>query len=175
MQDRGTLHAKFLHLKNLQIFCIVYSRSWQHHGHEASSSSWPCICGRHGQPSGWACQYDHRQQQHLSQWPRNQLAQWTRNDQANRKWQPARMPTNNSPVGRGDDLLGARGELDSWLLCLRVVGDDCGVVSRCTSQLASVTGLLLNAANDGSLGHGADGQDVSDVKLSCQKTERKRH
>lgn len=91
------------------------------------------------------------------------------------QWQQTRsnILTNDGPVGRGDDLLGARGELDSGLLGLRVVGDDGGVVSRRTSQLASVTGLLLKAADDGSLRHGADGQDVADVQLSCRMKNSK--
>lgn len=41
------------------------SRSWPHHGHVASSSSWPCTCGRHGRPSGWACRYGLHQPQFL--------------------------------------------------------------------------------------------------------------
>lgn len=47
------------------------SHSWQHHGHVASSFSLPCICDRHGQPSGWACQYDLHQQQFLEKNSRN--------------------------------------------------------------------------------------------------------
>ena len=43
----------------------VHLRSWPHHGHVAMSSSWPCTCGRHDRPSGWACQYVHLQQPHL--------------------------------------------------------------------------------------------------------------
>lgn len=39
------------------------------------SSSWPCTCGRHDRPSGWACQYVHLQQPHLL--TREPLLRWT--------------------------------------------------------------------------------------------------
>lgn len=39
--------------------------SWQHHAHMASSCVSPCIYGKHDQPLGWVCQYDHLQQQCL--------------------------------------------------------------------------------------------------------------
>ena len=45
--------------------------------------------------------------------------------------------------------------------------DDCGVVSRCTGELAPVSRLLLHTANDGTLRHGSDRQDIADVQLSC--------
>ena len=75
--------------------------------------------------------------------------------------------TDNSPVGRCDDLLGAGGQLYPGLLGLWVVRDDGGVVSRSTGELAPVSRLLLHTANDGTLRHCSDGQDIADVQLSC--------
>jgi len=69
-------------------------------------------------------------------------------------------------VGRGDDLLGAGGQLDPGPLGVRVVGDDGGVVARGTGDAATVAGLLLEVADDGTLGHLADGDDVAHSQLS---------
>lgn len=77
--------------------------------------------------------------------------------------------TDHSSVGRGDDLFGARRQLHSRLLCLRVVGDDCGIVSRGSCQLASVTRLLLQTTHDGALRHGAHREHVADVELGCKR------
>ena len=73
--------------------------------------------------------------------------------------------TDHSSVGRGDDLFGTRRQLHSRLLCLRVVGDDCGIVSGGSCQLASVTRLLLQTTHDGTLRHGAHREHVADVEL----------
>ena len=43
-----------------------------------------------------------------------------------------------------------------------VVGDDGGVIAASSGKLATVTSLLLQVADDGSLGHVADGHDVAD-------------
>merc|ERR1719193_1934238 len=64
-------------------------------------------------------------------------------------------------VGRGDDLLGAGGQLDPGPLGVGVVGDHDGVVARGTGDAATVAGLLLEVADDGTLGHLADGDDVA--------------
>jgi len=42
------------------------------------------------------------------------------------------------------------------------MGDDGGVVARGSSEFTAVSQLLLELADDGSLGHGADGHHVSD-------------
>jgi len=44
------------------------------------------------------------------------------------------------------------------------------VVSRCTSNLASVSSLLLEVAHDGSLGHVADRHNVADGQLGLAST-----
>lgn len=48
--------------------------SWLHPTHVASSSSLPCICGKHGQPSGWVSQFCHLWPPH--QQPFCQLRRW---------------------------------------------------------------------------------------------------
>lgn len=77
--------------------------------------------------------------------------------------------THNSPVCRRNYFLGARRQLHSGFLGFGVVGDDGGVVPGGARQLPAVTGLLLQAAHDGALGHGAHGQDIPDVQLSCKE------
>lgn len=73
--------------------------------------------------------------------------------------------TDDSSVGGADDLLGARGQLDSGLLGLWVVGDDGGVVPGGAGQLAPVSWLLLQGAHDGTLRHGSHGENVADIQL----------
>merc|ERR1719443_1039023 len=68
-------------------------------------------------------------------------------------------------VGRGDDLLGAGGQLDPGPLGVGVVGDHDGVVAGGTGDTAAVAGLLLKVGDDGTLGHLSNGHDVSDGEL----------
>lgn len=75
------------------------------------------------------------------------------------------LRTNDSSVSGGNDFLGSRGEFDSGLLGLRVVGDHSGVVSGCASQLSTVTGLLLQTADDGTLRHDTNRQHIANVQL----------
>lgn len=70
--------------------------------------------------------------------------------------------TNHGAASGGEDLLGARGELDAGLASVGVVCNDGGVVARRTGDAAAVAGLLLNVADDGTLGEDANGEDVSD-------------
>lgn len=71
---------------------------------------------------------------------------------------------NHGAVGRGHDLLGAGWQLDTGLLGVLVVGNHGGVVARGAGQTATITGLLLQVADDGTLGHLAEGHHVADLK-----------
>jgi len=70
-----------------------------------------------------------------------------------------------SPVGGGDDLLGAGRQLYPGLLGVRIVGDDGGVVSRSTGDTAAVSGLLLQVGDDGTFGHLSDWHHVAHSQL----------
>ncbi len=52
-----------------------------------------------------------------------------------------------------DRLLGARWQLDLGLVVIGVLLHDGGVVARAASQNATIAGLALDVANDGTLGH----------------------
>ena len=73
--------------------------------------------------------------------------------------------TDHGAIGGGDDLLGAGGQLDPGPVGVGVVGDHGGVVPARSGQLAAVPGLLLQVADDGSLGHVANGHHVADGEL----------
>lgn len=70
--------------------------------------------------------------------------------------------TNHATGAAADDLLGARRKLDAGLALVGVVADDGDVVARGAGQSATVTNLLLDVGDDGTFGHGGEGQDVSD-------------
>lgn len=74
--------------------------------------------------------------------------------------------TDHTTGGAGDDLLGTGGELDTGLALVGVVADDGDVVAGGTGHGATVTDLLLDVGDDGTLGHGAQGQDVTDGQSS---------
>lgn len=61
-----------------------------------------------------------------------------------------------------DDLLGTRGELDAGLALIGVVSNNGDVVAGGSAQSATVTNLLLDVGDDGTLGHLTDGEDVAD-------------
>ena len=61
-----------------------------------------------------------------------------------------------------DNLLRTAGKLDTSLALVRVVPDDGDVVARCTTQRTTVTGLLLDVGDNGTLRHGAERKDVAD-------------
>ena len=61
-----------------------------------------------------------------------------------------------------DDLLGAGGELDTGLALVGVVADDGDVVAGGAAESAAVAGLLLDVGDDGTLGDGAEREDVAD-------------
>ncbi len=52
------------------------------------------------------------------------------------------------------------------------MGDDGGVVAGCAGQLPAVPGLLLQVADDGALGHVADGHHVPDGQVGLLKEDR---
>lgn len=81
------------------------------------------------------------------------------------------LRTNNSSVGGRNDFLGSRGEFDSGFLGLRVVGDHGGVVSGCPSQLSTVTRLLLQTADDGTLRHDTNRQHIANVQLGYKSED----
>ena len=58
-------------------------------------------------------------------------------------------------------------QLDPGPLGVGVVGDDGGVVAGGSGHLAAVAVLLLEVADDGSLGHGAHGHHVADGQLGA--------
>lgn len=72
--------------------------------------------------------------------------------------------TDHTTGGRVDDLLGTRGKLDTGLAGVLVVTDDSNVVTGRPAERTTVTSLLLNVGNDGTLGHRGEGKDVADVQ-----------
>jgi hypothetical protein len=65
---------------------------------------------------------------------------------------------------RLDDLLGSRGETEASLVGLLVVRDNGAVVTGGAGDSTAVTGALLDVGHDGSLRHGTERKDVSDLK-----------
>jgi len=59
-------------------------------------------------------------------------------------------------------LLRTRWQLYLRFVLIGVMGDDGGVVARCSGEFAAISQLLLELADDGSLWHGTDGHDVTD-------------
>lgn len=70
--------------------------------------------------------------------------------------------TNHTTAGAGEHLLGTRGELDTGLALVGVVADDGHVVARGTAERTTVSGLLLDVGEDGTLGDGVEREDVAD-------------
>ena len=73
--------------------------------------------------------------------------------------------TNASPGSGGDFLLGTTRQLDLRLLAVLGVADNDAGGTRSTRNGAAVGQLVLDVADDGTLGHLADGQDVADGQL----------
>lgn len=71
--------------------------------------------------------------------------------------------SDDGSASRRDDLLGAGREPDSGLAIL-TVSNDGGVVSGGPGERSSVSNLLLDVADDGSLRALGDGEDVADVE-----------
>lgn len=70
--------------------------------------------------------------------------------------------TNHTTACAGEDLLGTRWELNTGLALVGVVADDGNVVTRGTAERTTVTGLVLDVGEDGTLRDGGEGQDVAD-------------
>lgn len=70
--------------------------------------------------------------------------------------------TDHSTDAAGDNLLGTGWELDTGLALIWVVSDDGNVVSGGTSESTTVTDLLLDVGDDGSLWNLADWKNVAD-------------
>ena len=60
-----------------------------------------------------------------------------------------------------DDLLGARGELDTGLALVGVVANDGNVVTGGTAKSTTVAHLLLDVGDNGTLGAGSEREDVA--------------
>jgi len=73
--------------------------------------------------------------------------------------------TNHGTVQGRNGLLLARWKLEFGLLGIRVLRNNGGIVARSASELSSVAVLLLNLADDGTLGHLTDWKDVADGNL----------
>lgn len=70
--------------------------------------------------------------------------------------------TNHTAGSVLDDLLGTGGELDTGLAILGVVANNGNVVTGGTAKRTTVTRLLLDVGDDGTLGHGGEREDVAD-------------
>ena len=70
-------------------------------------------------------------------------------------------------------LLESEGHLNCLpgLVGVRVVGNDGSIIAGCSGDLASISELLLKVANNGSLGHLANGQNVSNAELCLLSAE----
>ncbi|KAF3984852.1 hypothetical protein FT662_05505, partial [Candidozyma haemuli var. vulneris] len=78
--------------------------------------------------------------------------------------------TNDTSGVRVDDLLGTRWQLDSGLTFVVVVSDNDNVVTRGSTQSTSVTNLLFDVGDNGTLRTRAQRQDVTDVQGSLLTT-----
>jgi hypothetical protein len=70
--------------------------------------------------------------------------------------------SDHTTASAGENLLGARWELDTGLALIRVVADDGNVVAGGTTKRTTVGGLVLDVGEDGTFRDGVEGQDVAD-------------
>jgi len=70
--------------------------------------------------------------------------------------------TDHTTRAARDDLLGAGRELDAGLALIGVMADDGDVVTRGAAESTTVTGLLLDVRDDGTLRDRGQGKDVAD-------------
>lgn len=73
--------------------------------------------------------------------------------------------SNHSTASAGHGSSGSGGEHNTGLLSILTVALDDGGASGSASDLSSVSDLGLQVADDSSLGHGADGEDISNSEL----------
>merc|ERR1719483_1745540 len=78
--------------------------------------------------------------------------------------------TNHGSVGGGDNFFVARGQLDPGPLGVSIVSDDYGIISTGPGKLATVTGLLLKVADNGSLRHVANRHHIANGDVSLLAT-----
>lgn len=81
--------------------------------------------------------------------------------------------TNDTSSGRRKDLLGTRWQLDSGLALIVVVTNDDDIVTRGSAQSTSVTRLLLNVGDNGTLRARTQRQHVTNVQGSLSTTVHK--
>jgi len=74
--------------------------------------------------------------------------------------------TNHSAARGANGLAGTRGKTDTGLLAIFGVTDDNARGTGSLGHVTAVTSLGLERADDGTLGHAADGEDVADGQLS---------
>lgn len=72
--------------------------------------------------------------------------------------------TNHATALVGEDLLSTRGKLDTGLAIIGVVANDGHVVARGAAERTTVSSLLLDVGEDGTLGNGVEREDVADGK-----------
>ena len=70
--------------------------------------------------------------------------------------------TDHTTAGAGENLLGTGGELDTGLAIIGVVADDGHVVTGGTAERTTVSGLLLDVGEHGTLGDGVERENVAD-------------
>lgn len=73
--------------------------------------------------------------------------------------------SNHSTAAAGHGSSGSGGEHNTGLLSILTVSLDDGRASRSASDLSSISDLGLEIADDSSLRHGADGQNISNGEL----------
>lgn len=69
--------------------------------------------------------------------------------------------SNHSTDRALDDLLGARGKSNAGLTLVGVVANNCDVVARSPAKRTTISHLLLDVADNGTLGHGSKRKDIS--------------
>lgn len=70
--------------------------------------------------------------------------------------------TDHSAAVRRERLLGARGEANAGAVSISVVREDGGIVARSAGKSTAVADLLLNVADNGTLGESLERDNVTD-------------
>lgn len=78
--------------------------------------------------------------------------------------------TNHSSATTWYNLLGPRWKLDSGSAIVGVMADNNGVVTGGPGEDTAVTDVMLDVADDGTLGDGAEGEDVADDEIGLLAT-----